>query len=182
MSDDLQFDKAETAPSGGPACQQCNSPLAGEYFQAGEMMVCGPCVGGIREYLAGTGSSSGRFVRALLLGTGAAAIGAIAYGLWIAFTESEFALVTIAIGWFVGKAVRKGSGGLGGVGFGVTAVLLTYAAISMSFMLSFIVELMRHAPEGGGMAPPDEVSLAVTHGDELRQGPGHAQSQLISCA
>lgn len=78
------------------------------------MMVCEPCSEGIRAYLAGTGSSGGRFMRALLLGVGAAAIGAIVYGLWMHFTKSEFALVTIAIGWFVGKAVRKGSGGLGG--------------------------------------------------------------------
>ena len=114
------------------------------------MMVCEKCAGGIRAHLAGTGSPGKRFTHALLLGAGAAAIGAIAYGLWIAFSKSEFALVTIAIGWFVGKAVRKGSGGLGGLGFAIAAVLLTYIAISMSFMIAGIVEIVQHAPKGAG--------------------------------
>lgn len=162
MSDELQFDKAETGQTGAPACHGCNTPLAGQYFQAGEMMVCGPCSEGIRAHLAGTGSSGGRFMRALLLGVGAAAIGAIVYGLWMHFTKSEFALVTIAIGWFVGKAVRKGSGGLGGMAFGATAVMLTYAAISLSFLISLIAMFASNAPGGGAVdpaAPVEPVSL-----------------------
>ena len=168
MSDDLQFDKAETSQPAGPECQSCRTPLSGHYFQAGNMLVCEKCAAGIRAHLAGAGLTPGRFSHAMLLGAGASVLGAIAYGLWIGFTKSEFALVTIAIGWFVGKSVRKGSGGLGGMSFGIAAVLLTYVSISMSFLVAGIVELMQHAPAGTGLAP-----------DVPAEGPGLA-SALIS--
>jgi hypothetical protein len=69
----------------------------------------------------------------MLLGSGAAALGAIAYGLFMGLTGYEFAYVTIAIGWFIGASVRKGSCGRGGWRYGLLAVLLTYSAIAFSY-------------------------------------------------
>jgi hypothetical protein len=143
MSESLQFDHAET--TGGTSCAQCQTTLQGSYFQAGGAMLCDGCVGSLRQALAGQGSSAGRFLRAVLLGLGAMLVGAIGYGLWMGFTNSEFALVTIAIGWFVGKAVRHGSGGRGGWRYGLLAVVLTYCAIAFSFFGAAVAE-MRNKP------------------------------------
>jgi hypothetical protein len=134
MSEDLQFDRAELPAQNTAVCRQCQAPLRDHYFQANGVMLCDPCVDQLRRVLGGSGSSAGRFLKALLLGTGAAALGAIGYGLFMGFTQTEFALVTIGIGWFVGKAVRSGSGGRGGWRYGLTAVLLTYLAISFSYL------------------------------------------------
>lgn len=40
--------------------------------------------------------------------------------------------VSLAVGWLVGKAILKGSGGVGGRRYQITAVLLTYSAVSMA--------------------------------------------------
>jgi hypothetical protein len=40
--------------------------------------------------------------------------------------------VSLAVGWMVGKAMMKGSGGLGGRRYQIAAVLFTYAAVSVA--------------------------------------------------
>jgi hypothetical protein len=42
--------------------------------------------------------------------------------------------MSLAVGYIVGKAMMKGSAGLGGRRYQVVAVALTYAAVSLSFI------------------------------------------------
>jgi hypothetical protein len=67
-----------------------------------------------------------------LFGFGAAVLGMIIYATFAITTGIIIGYVSLAVGWLVGKAVIKGSGGVGGRRYQITAALLTYAAVSMS--------------------------------------------------
>jgi hypothetical protein len=133
MTEELQNEIAQTEREDAPSCRNCQAPFRSHYFQANGANYCNQCAETLRAFLAGHGSKAGRFLRALLLGSGAAALGALGYGLFMGLTGYEFAYVTIGIGWLIGASVRKGSGGRGGWRYGVLAVLLTYSAIAFSY-------------------------------------------------
>ena len=90
-------------------------------------MFCGPCV----DSFKGAGPTA--FLRALLFGGGAALLGTIAWYA-IKITDSEFGLLGIVVGLFVGVAVRKGARGLGGWKYQALAMVLTYLSITTSYV------------------------------------------------
>jgi hypothetical protein len=68
----------------------------------------------------------------LLFGIGGAIVGLIVYaGLAIA-TTIVIGYFSLAVGFIVGKAMKLGSGGIGGRRYQIAAALLTYAAVSMA--------------------------------------------------
>ena len=67
-------------------------------------------------------------------GLGAAAVCSAGYAIIVMATGLELALVSIAVGFLVGRSVRRGSDGLGGRRCQFAAVLLTYLAITMSYL------------------------------------------------
>lgn len=123
----MQFDQVEMpGPAAPPACARCNLPLD-EYFALGGQMFCRACTGGLRN--------AGSFWRALLLGAGAAALGSLVwFGVYKASHGSSFGLIGIVVGLFVGIAVRKGARGLGGWKYQTLAMVLTYLAITTSYV------------------------------------------------
>src|SRR5579871_645356 len=126
---DLQFDKVDLAsPGEARSCGLCRRPVAGEYFQIGHSVICGPCA----ATLSGTGS--GAFPRALLFARGAALAGTIVWYAIIKFTGHEFGLLAIGVGLLVGKAVRKGGQGLGGGPYQALAMALTYLSITCAYV------------------------------------------------
>jgi hypothetical protein len=132
MNDPLQFDHAELAsPS---ACGVCKSALGPSYFQAAGKMLCGNCAEGFRQALAGSGSRAGRVIKAILLGLLAGAVGAAIYFGVRALTGYEVGLVSILVGVIVGRAVRRGSGNRGGLGYQFLAAGITYFAIAATFV------------------------------------------------
>ena len=134
MDKDLQFDRADyAAPSAQLACTACKAVLTSEYWSANGQVLCSTCAEGVRRYASGTGSRSARFLRALLFGAGAALVGAAVYGAVIVYAHSEWAIISIAIGWLVGKAVRHGSDGRGGWRYQLLAAFLTYTAVCAAY-------------------------------------------------
>jgi hypothetical protein len=132
MNDPLQFDHAELAsPS---ACGACKSALGPSYFQAAGQMLCSNCADGFRKAMAGTGSRAGRLIKATLLGLLAGAVGAAIYFGVRALTGYEVGLVSILVGILVGRAVRRGSGNRGGLGYQFLAAGITYFAIASTFL------------------------------------------------
>ena len=123
----MQFDQVEMpGPAAPPACARCNLPLD-EYFALGGQMFCRACTGGLRN--------AGSFWRALLFGAGAAALGSLVwFGVYKASKGSSFGLIAIVVGLFVGIAVRKGARGLGGWKYQTLAMVLTYLAITTSYV------------------------------------------------
>ncbi len=61
------------------------------------------------------------------------------------FAHLQIGLVAIAVGYMIGKAVRKGSGGRGGRGYQVLAVVLTYCCIAANYMPDVLEALMDSA-------------------------------------
>lgn len=123
---DLQFDRAEPAPSAAPAsgCAVCKRPLTDEYYEVNGKVVCPTCRTGLATHVA-----SGSFVNALVLGLGAAILGAGIYFAIELLTGYEFGLVAIVVGLLVGTAVRKASRGAGGWRYQVLAIALTYLSV-----------------------------------------------------
>src|SRR5260221_2446556 len=93
-------------------------------------MVCGNCFDHIQRERPRDSHTA--FVRAVLFGLVGFAIGLIAYAGFEIMTGISIGYLALAVGWIVGKAMMIGSGGIGGRRYQLTAILLTYAAVSMA--------------------------------------------------
>jgi hypothetical protein len=138
--DDLQFDRAvhadEPNADGDLSCAMCNTPLRTEYFHVAEQPTCATCKSAVEranQNAATQGRRPGVLARAFVFGLVAAIAGAILYYAVIALTGWEIGLVAIVIGFMVGFAVQKGTGGTGGRRFQWLAVILTYFAVGLAY-------------------------------------------------
>lgn len=87
-----------------------------------------------------------RTFKAMLFGCGAGLLGATGYGLIIHYAKVELALVTILIGWMVGRSVRAGSEGRGGRWYQFLGASLTYAWCMMAYVPD-VVEALTNTKE-----------------------------------
>ncbi len=78
------------------------------------------------------------------MGLGAGSVGALIWYAVVRITGWEIGLIAVVIGFMVGKAVRKGSGGRGGRGYQLLAAVLTYCCIAVSF-IPMVLEGMEKA-------------------------------------
>jgi hypothetical protein len=130
-SDVPQFSTAEYSHiPGTERCRICGNLISGEYYRVNAQMACAQCAGQARE--GQPSDSHAAFARGLLLGAGAALLGLILYSTVVIVTGWSIGYLALAVGWLVGKGMLKGSNGMGGRRYQITAVLLTYAAISLS--------------------------------------------------
>jgi uncharacterized protein (DUF983 family) len=129
--DTPQFTTAEyAADSSKMSCAVCRQPISGSYFKIKSSPVCAGCTEKIRAKMPR--DSHGAFARAVVFGIVGAVIGLTLYVAFALATGLIIGWVSLAVGWIVGKAMRMGSGGVGGRRYQVVAVLLTYFAVSMS--------------------------------------------------
>ena len=84
------------------------------------------------------------YSRALLLGAGAAVLGMVLYAGFAIITEIVIGYMALAVGWLVGKAMLKGSNGIGGRRYQITAAILTYAAVSVAAIPIYIGIAVKH--------------------------------------
>lgn len=127
-----QFGTAEYAGApGGAHCQFCQQPIGGTYYRVNESMACASCAAKMRGERER--DSHAAFVRGLTAGIGAAVAGLIGYALISILLQGwVISYMSFAVGWLVGMAMMKASGGVGGRRYQIAAVLLTYAAVSMA--------------------------------------------------
>jgi len=92
-------------------------------------------------------SENSSYALALLYGTVAAVVGLAFYASFTIITHFYIGYVAVAVGLMIGKAMMKGSGGEGGFHYQVTAVALTYAAITLAAIPIHIARML-----GEGMA------------------------------
>src|ERR1017187_815989 len=126
-----QFGTAEYV--GVPAtdhCQYCHQPFTNTDYRINDAMACPGCAEETRGELAK--DTHAAYMRGLLFGIGAAIVGMILYATFAITTGIIIGYVSLAVGWMVGTAITKGSGGVGGRRYQITAALLTYAAVSMA--------------------------------------------------
>lgn len=93
-------------------------------------MACESCAQRIQSGLPMDSSSA--FMQGLVLGIGAALVSLAVYAGFTIVTHIYLGYLAIGVGWFIAKAIMKGSGGLGGRHYQIAAVLLTYAVISVA--------------------------------------------------
>jgi hypothetical protein len=126
-----QFATAEYATNSPKLqCAGCRQPISSSYFRIKSSPVCAGCTEKVRAKMPK--DSHGAFVRAVAFGIAGALIGLALYVAFALATGLIIGWVSLAVGWIVGKAMRMGSGGVGGRRYQVVAVLLTYFAVSMS--------------------------------------------------
>jgi hypothetical protein len=142
-----QFATAEYASNrSNMICAGCRQPISGSYFKVKDAPVCAGCTEKIRARVPR--DSHGAFVRALLFGIAGALVGLALYVIFAIATGLIIGWVSLAVGFIVGKAMRIGSGGVGGRRYQAAAVLLTYFAVSMS-AVPIAIEQAGHVPMSG---------------------------------
>ena len=104
-------------------------------------MACSACTERLRNSIPKDSHSA--YVRAIAFGAGAAIAGLVLYAVIGIATGLMIGYVSLAVGWMVGKAMMKGSGGVGGRRYQIAAVLLTYAAVSVAAIPIAIAEFAK---------------------------------------
>ncbi len=164
-SDDLQFDSAlpadAEAPS-GPACAECGEAISVYYYETAGHTVCRRCK---MNYEAANGANGGtkgsQLAGAVVLG-GLGAIAGAAIYLGVAyFTGYEVGLIAILVGFIVGKAVFVGSGKRGGRRYQVLATVLTYFAISVSYVPAMIMQMVEEGEQASATAAASSVAAGA---------------------
>ena len=157
-NESLQFDVAESSTSDAAAhanCGDCGEPIRDSYYQVNGSIFCGACRAGLERP---HGTRLRRVLQATGLGTLAAMGGSLLYFAVAALTGREFGLVAIAVGFMVGTAVRKGSGGRGGWAYQTLAIALTYLAIVSTYVPLLVKEFQK---EGARSSAPTHASAPV---------------------
>lgn len=167
----LDFDRAEpasdkAAPAGpgpqrhGVACGLCGQEITTEYWQSLGKILCDTCRAAV-EHTHAAAHGGGTFGKALLLGGGAALGCGIGYAVFVGVSQIQFALVTIGMGWAIGRVIHKTTRGFGGLRYQVLAVALTYFASTMGYLpavLKGFSQLGNHAAQSAGAAGPKAAS------------------------
>jgi hypothetical protein len=139
------------------ACKACGQDISGAHYRMNGALVCANCTEQIKNQMPK--DSQAAFVRAVLFGVGGAILG---FGMYVAFalvTGWMIGYISLAVGYLVGKAVVMGSRGLGGRRYQVTAVLLTYIAVSFAAVPIGISQQIKqksaqqHAPASDSAIP-----------------------------
>jgi hypothetical protein len=132
MSDGVpQFATAEySGKPGEPACKSCGQTISGAYYRVNAALTCATCTQRIQEQMPKDSHSA--FVRGVLFGVGGAILGLIIYVAFALATGWMVGYISLAVGYIVGKAIVRGSGGIGGRRYQMAAVLLTYIAVSLA--------------------------------------------------
>jgi hypothetical protein len=126
-----QFTTASYAPTDSvERCAACKSPLGTKYFRVNNALACESCATKVAD--AAPKDSHAAFVRSLIFGFGGALAGLAIYSFVGIVTGLVLGIVSIAVGYIVAKAMKAGSGGVGGQRYQIAAVLFTYFAVSMS--------------------------------------------------
>lgn len=160
----LQFDKAtytSAADPAAPPCENCRQSLGAEYWQWQTRMVCATCRSNLAALIEQSQSKKS-FMRALLLGSGAAVGCGIAYAIFVALTDFQIALVTIGIAFLIAKIMRHCSAGVGGRKYQLLAVALTYVASAMGYAPAVLSGLKDDSPKEAAAASSAQAKAAAT--------------------
>ena len=138
-----QFGTAEYGGQpGAERCKTCNQLLGARYYRVNGVLTCEGC--GEKVKREGPQDTHAAFVRALLFGAVGALIGLAIYSTFTIITGLIIGYVSLAVGYIVGKAIMKGSRGIGGRRYQVAAVIFTYMAVSLSAIPIGISQIIKH--------------------------------------
>jgi hypothetical protein len=128
-----QFSTAEYAPKpGADQCKTCNKPLGATYYRVNGVAACGDCAKRVEN--ARPKDNRRAFIRALVFGGAGAVLGLVIYATFEIATGWIIGYLSLAVGYIVAKAMMMGSEGIGGRRYQITAVVLTYMAVSLAVL------------------------------------------------
>src|SRR6266571_4023850 len=137
-----QFGTAEYKSSSGPdRCKSCDTTLTSRYFRINGALACENCAERLKQQVPK--DSHQAFVRGIVFGLGGAFLGLILYAAFGILTGLVIGYVSLAVGYIVGKAIKMGSGGMGGRRYQIAAALLTYSAVSIAAIPIFISQIVK---------------------------------------
>jgi hypothetical protein len=140
LSPSEQFETAEyVGTAGGDQCLYCHQPIGTIYYLANAAIACPSCAAKLRNRLGYDWAAP--FGRAVLYGTGAAALGLALYAAFMIITHIDIGYASLAVGWMVAKAMVKGSGGIAGRRYQIVAGILTYAACTLARIPVWIYQM-----------------------------------------
>jgi hypothetical protein len=148
MPDTPQFSTAEYAQQPTTErCRLCGTPLATEYYRVRGQAACASCADNARNQQFNP-SGNAAFTRALFFGIGAAMVGLAGYSAFTIATSLYVGYVALGVGYIVAKAMKAGSGGLGGRPYQIAAVILTYLAIALAEIPIVLWQFRARIPSG----------------------------------
>ncbi|MGD0736201.1 MAG: hypothetical protein ABR976_13690 [Terracidiphilus sp.] len=116
--------------SEAPRCALCGSPILIEFYRVNSKLACAKC--GVAARSGYALASPDSYVHGLTYGVFAAAVAMAVYALFTIVTHFYLGYVAVAVGWLIGKAMMKGSKGVGGPRYQMAAAILTYLAVSLA--------------------------------------------------
>jgi hypothetical protein len=167
-----QFSTAEYNNKGSNVCRSCNQTITGSYYRVNGALACPNCAQQLQNQLPKDSHSA--FVRALLFGVGGAILGLIIYAAFGIITGWMIGYISLAVGYIVGKALMKGSGGLGGRRYQIAAVLLTYFAVSMAAIpmgISQVIKEKREKQQGLVQSTSTNAGSSSTQNESVAEIP-----------
>jgi hypothetical protein len=153
------------------ACKGCGKPLGDPYFRANGTPICPACAQAIQRQA--DSDTKARFARGMLFGVGGAILGLVLYVVFALVTGLMIGFVSLAVGYLVGKAITIGSGGRGGRRYQIAAVVLTYAAVSLS-AVPIAISMHNKARKA-----EQQTELSAPTGDHAAMSPARAVATLV---
>jgi hypothetical protein len=129
---------------GKDRCEKCGQPVEHWYFRVNGAMHCLPCAKSARNF--GTKHNETASTRAFLFGMSAALAGILVYSVFGIVTGWMLGYFTFAMAAIIAKMMMIGSKGMGGRRYQWTALVLTYATVSLSAVpIAVVYESRRQA-------------------------------------
>jgi hypothetical protein len=182
MSDGVpQFATAEySSKSNETKCKACGNPIDGAYYQVNGAEICSTCAQQIKDKIPKDSPTA--FGRGVLFGIGGAILG---LGIYVGFalaTGLIAGLISLAVGFIVGKAIIMGSGGVGGRRYQIAAVLLTYVAVSLA---AVPIAVSQHTKQRSAQTkaqasdhPANSPNVSDSHSNSPKMSPAKAVGML----
>lgn len=158
-------------------CGSCSTPIENRYFLANGQVACTKCQEILSAYLAEKGS----LLKAVLFGLGGSVLGAALWAAVVIISGWEIGIIAIFLGIIVGKAVKAGARGPGGLKFQIIAILLTFLSLCWS-TLPILVNEVRKNPSAFGLDKTQEISSAAAGSDGGQTEDGKASSGSAATA
>jgi hypothetical protein len=147
MTDLPNFEKAEYGAGSGTSaalaerCVRCRQPLTQHFFRLNGQPLCELCADAA---VASPRGADAAFLTAMIYGVGAAILGCILYAVVEIATGWTIGYVALAVGWLIGKGMKRGSSGRGGRRYQFVAVGLTYFSVSSASLVVILYGLRGH--------------------------------------
>lgn len=148
--DELQFEKADYSGQPHTPCSSCGASLTGEYWQANGHPVCAPCATQLRTLT--TAPTRQQMLQGALYALGAGVVAAIGYAIIVVVTGYDLALLSIGVGWLIGKAALRGAGEKGSRPLQYIALAAAYLAICGTFYAQILYGLAKQGRAINGIA------------------------------